>query len=174
MKPAKSLSGFASNALAGKRSMAALAVVLSISGCATPRLIPIDTSAYWTGRLALQILKEPPESMTASFELQGTAQSGELILLSPLGTTMAKLEWTPQRARLEQGSQQLVGTSLQSLTSRLTGTELPIAALFQWLAGHPADAQGWQVNLSEYAQGRITAERLMPQPATVLRIALTH
>ena len=112
--------------------------------------------------------------MSASFELQGSAQSGELILLSPIGTILAKLTWAPQSAQLEQGNQQLVGTSLQSLASRLTGTELPISALFQWLAGQPADAPGWQVDLSEHAQGRITAERHMPAPGTVLRIVLNR
>lgn len=135
-------------------------------------MVPADTSAYWSGRMAIQILKDPAESLSASFELQGSAKAGEMVLLSPIGTTLAKLAWTPQSAKLKQGSQHIEGASLQQLGSRLTGTELPITALFEWLAGKSAEAPGWQVDLSSHAQGRITAERRLPAPATVLRIVL--
>jgi outer membrane lipoprotein LolB len=95
-----------------------------------------------------------------------------MLLLSPIGTTLAQLQWQPGLARLEQGQQQIDGSSLQQLATQLTGTELPILALFEWLAGRPAEAAGWQVDLSQHAQGRITAERRLPAPATLLRIAL--
>ncbi len=150
----------------------AMACTLLAAGCATPRMVAVDANAYWSGRMAIQVLKEPPESLSAGFELQGSAQAGEMVLLSPIGTTLARLEWTPQGARLAQGQQQLESTSLQRLGARLTGTELPIAALFEWLAGRPAEAPGWQVDLSAHAQGRISAERREPSPGAVLRIAL--
>ena len=158
----------------GRRRVLALALssVLLAAGCATPRLTPMDANAYWSGRMAIQVLKDPPDSLSAGFELQGSAQAGEMVLLSPIGTTLARLEWTPQGARLTQGQQQVDSPSLQRLGARLTGTELPIAALFEWLAGRPAEAPGWQVNLSAHAQGRISAERREPSPGAVLRIAL--
>ena len=150
----------------------AIACALLAAGCATPRMSPLDANAYWTGRMAIQVLKDPPESLSAGFELQGSAQAGEMVLLSPIGTTLARLEWTPQGARLVQGQQQVDSTSLQKLGARLTGTELPIAALFEWLAGRPAEAPGWRVDLSAHALGRINAERREPSPGAVLRIAL--
>lgn len=149
-----------------------MAFLMLLSGCATPRIPATDPSAYWSGRMAIQMLKEPPESMSASFELQGSAERGEMLLLSPIGTTLARLEWTPQLARLAQGDQQLESPDLQVLATRLTGTELPVAALFEWLAGRSADVAGWQVDLSAHAQGRITAERSTPAPKAVLRILL--
>ena len=156
-----------------RRVMAmAMACTLLAAGCATPRMIPLDANAYWSGRMAIQVRKNPPESLSAGFELQGSAQTGEMVLLSPIGTTLARLEWTPQGARLAQGQQQVESTSLQRLGARLTGTELPIAALFEWLAGRKAEAPGWQVDLSAHAQGRISAERREPSPGAVLRIAL--
>jgi outer membrane lipoprotein LolB len=85
---------------------------------------------------------------------------------------LATLQWQPNFARLEQGQQGIDSNSLQNLATRLTGTELPITALFEWLAGRPAQAEGWQVDLSSHAQGRISAERRWPAPATVLRIVL--
>ena len=158
----------------GRRRVLALALscTLLAAGCASPRMIPVDDKAYWSGRMAIQVLKNPPESLSAGFELQGSAQAGEMVLLSPIGTTLARLEWTPQGARLTQGQQQVDSPNLQRLGARLTGTELPIAALFEWLAGRPAEAPGWQVDLSAHAQGRINAERREPSPAAALRIAL--
>ena len=143
-----------------------------LTACATPQPKISAPDADFSGRLAVQVLKDPPESLSASFELQGSAQSGQMLLLSPIGTTLARLQWQPAFARLEQGQQQIESTSLQQLATQLTGTELPIRALFEWLAGRSADAAGWQVDLSQHAQGRITAERRLPAPATVLRIAL--
>jgi len=158
----------------GRRRVLALVLssTLLAAGCATPRMSPVDANAYWSGRMAIQVLKDPPESLSAGFELQGSALAGEMVLLSPIGTTLARLEWTPQGARLAQGQQQVESTSLQKLGARLTGTELPIAALFEWLAGRPAEAPGWLVDLSAHAQGRISAERREPSPGAVLRIAL--
>ena len=158
----------------GRRRVLALAMscTLLAAGCASPRMIPVDDKAYWSGRMAIQVLKDPPESLSAGFELQGSALVGEMVLLSPIGTTLARLEWTPQGARLAQGQQQVDSPSLQRLGARLTGTELPIAALFEWLAGRPAEAPGWQVDLSAHAHCRIRAERREPSPGAVLRIAL--
>ena len=145
-------------------------VLLLLGACASP---PMSApSADWSGRLAVQVLKDPPESLSASFELRGSAQAGEMVLLSPIGTSLATLQWQPNFARLEQGQQGIDSNSLQNLATRLTGTELPITALFEWLAGRPAQAEGWQVDLSSHAQGRISAERRWPAPATVLRIVL--
>jgi outer membrane lipoprotein LolB len=146
--------------------------LLSLTGCATPRPQPADTTAFWSGRLALQLQSTPPQNWSASFELQGSAEQGQLVLLSPIGTTLARLSWTPQSALLEQGQDKTASNSLQSLSQRLTGTDLPIAALFEWLAGNAADAPGWQVDLSAHSQGRLTARRNTPAPETVLRILL--
>lgn len=172
MKPATPLPGLWGMTLTALLRPLALLTVFFMAGCAGPRIVPADASAYWSGRIAIQILKEPGESLSASFELQGSAKLGEMVLLSPIGTTLAKLAWTPEWASLEQGNQRIRSASLQSLGNRLTGTELPITALFEWLAGKPAESPGWQVDLSSHAQGRITAERRLPAPATVLRIVL--
>lgn len=147
-----------------------LLCALGLVACATPR--PPPTSAFWSGRLALQVQSEPAQQWFANFELQGSADQGELLLLSPIGTSLAKLSWTPGEARLEQGGRTLQGANLSQLSERLTGTALPVAALFQWLVGKPADVPGWQADLSGHAQGRLSAQRLQPSPAATLRIVL--
>lgn len=148
-------------------------LALLLSGCAAPRMPATErdqNTAFWSGRMAVQVFNEPPESMSASFQLQGTAQKGNMLLLSPIGTTLARLEWSPDWAKLTQGAKAIESHNLPSLAHRLTGTELPIAALFDWLAGRTAEVPGWQTDLSQHAQGRLSAERLSPTPRTVLRI----
>jgi outer membrane lipoprotein LolB len=146
--------------------------LLALTGCATPRPKPTDTESFWSGRLALQLQSTPPQNWSASFELQGSAEQGQMTLLSPIGSTLARLSWTPQAALLEQGQDKTESSNLQNLSQRLTGTDLPIAALFEWLAGKAADAPGWQVDLSAHPEGRLSARRSTPAPEAVLRIVL--
>ncbi len=146
--------------------------LLSLTGCATPRSPAADPSAFWSGRLALQLQTTPPQNWSASFELQGSAEQGQMVLLSPIGTTLARLSWTSHAALLEQGQDKTESSNLQSLSQRLTGTDLPIGALFEWLAGKTAQAAGWQADLSAHAQGRLTARRQAPAPEAILRIVL--
>ena len=92
--------------------------LLTLAGCATPGPQPADTSAFWSGRLALQLQSTPPQNWSASFELQGSAEQGQMVLLSPIGTTLARLSWTPQAAWLEQGQDKTESANLQSLSQR--------------------------------------------------------
>ena len=146
--------------------------MLTLAGCATPRPKSASAAAFWSGRLALQLNSTPPQNWSASFELQGSAEQGEMTLLSPIGTTLARLSWTPQEALLEQGQEKIKSRNLRSLSQHLTGTVLPIPALFAWLAGQAADAPGWQVDLSAHPEGRTTARRSSPSPEAVLRILI--
>ncbi|MEY3944135.1 MAG: Outer-rane lipoprotein LolB [Pseudomonadota bacterium] len=154
-----------------------LASVLWLSACSTPSLRPhatsTDITAFWSGRLALQVDSTPPQNLSASFELLGSAQQGELLLLSPLGNTLGRLRWQPGQAQLEQGDQHWQDRSVQALTEQLTGTTLPLEALFSWLKGQDHDAPGWQFDLSQFeSHHRIRAERLKPEPRTLLKLQL--
>lgn len=147
-------------------------VVLSLVGCATSRPGAEKPAAYWSGRLALQLQSTPPQNWSASFELQGSAEQGQMVLLSPLGTTLAKLSWSPRSALLEQGTDKTESSNLQSLSQKLTGTDLPIHAIFEWLQGHATSARGWDVDLSALNEGRLSARRMAPAPEAQLRILL--
>ena len=147
------------------------------SGCAhPPPPANAPTLNTWSGRLAL-VVQEPleaqPPSFSASFTLHGTPQAGELLLFSPLGNTLARLHWSTSGAQLEEGTQVRHAADLDGLLTHLTGTALPIHALFDWLHQRPTAAAGWQVDLSGAAQGRISAQRLQPLPQATLRILLT-
>lgn len=151
---------------------AAWAPALVLTGCAlTPPAPPAD-GPRWSGRLALQVQGQADGGFTASFDLRGSARTGELELFTPLGGTAALLQWAPGRARLRApGQPEREASSLDELVVQATGTSLPVAALFDWLAGTPSAAEGWQVDLSGRPEGRLRARRLAV-PAADLRILL--
>ncbi|MFZ2827822.1 lipoprotein insertase outer membrane protein LolB [Hydrogenophaga sp.] len=144
-----------------------------LAACATPAPTTlIDGAPYWSGRLALTVDSDPPQSFSAGFDLRGTPQTGELQLNSPLGTALATVRWTPEGAELLQGDTITRRPTLDTLTTELGGQALPVAALFAWLRGHGAEINGWQADLSRQASGRIVARRTQPLPTAELRIVL--
>ncbi|MBX9871789.1 MAG: outer membrane lipoprotein LolB [Burkholderiaceae bacterium] len=154
-------------------TLASLAT-LWLASCAQPVLRTPDTSrGYWRGRLALRVDdRSEPRSFFANFELSGAADAGELLLSSPLGTTLAQLRWSPQAALLRNNGQTRAFDSLDALAVEATGTDIPIAALFEWLQGRAAPADGWQADLTQLQGGRLLARREQPAPAAELRLIL--
>lgn len=134
------------------------------------------------GRLALRIAQDPsqnlsenpaqPQSFSGSFELNGTALLGKLLLFSPLGTTLAALSWGPGMAQLDTGGATRQFESLDAMLLSATGTALPIGSLFSWLNGEPASSPDWAADVSQAANGRITARRARPAPEVELRVIL--
>ncbi len=155
------------------------AALILLTACAqAPRLAPAaeaqaQTQTYWRGRLALRVDSSPePTSFFANFELSGRAPTGELLLSSPLGTTLAQLRWSPQQALLRNNGQTRAFDTLDALATEATGTAIPIAALFEWLQGRPAVADGWLADLTQLDAGRLLARRSHPAPAAELRLII--
>lgn len=156
----------------GRLLLATLATAL-LAACAQPPRPASGAADHWSGRLALQIEDGSAQSFSAGFELQGSPDAGALTLFNPLGNIIAELRWTPGRATLNNGSEQRQSSSLQTLVRELTGSDLPIAALFGWLRGEQVHATNWQADLSALDKGRLTATRHTPTPQAVLRVVLS-
>ena len=155
--------------------IALLFTSLFIAGCASQtgaRGTFDHESERWSGRLGLTVDSEPPQSYSAGFTLLGNPQAGELSLTSPLGSTLAVMQWQPGQALLRQGGQVRDFASLDELAATVTGTPLPVRALFGWLNGTPQAVEGWDADLSRLPDGRLTARRLMPLPTAELRVVL--
>lgn len=156
----------------------ALGLALALTGCSTPHIpkpAPGSSSGLaWSGRMGLQVQDplEQEQSFSASFHLQGSPEQGSLDVFNPLGSQIAKLQWQPGSALLQQGERITQSDSLQELLRQSLGTALPVQALFSWLQGHNASAEGWQVDLSRHSEGRITAQRITPLPHATLRVVL--
>jgi outer membrane lipoprotein LolB len=151
-------------------------VIAFIGGCASapPAQPPQQAAAAgpWSGRLALQVKDRPEQSFSAMFELRGTAGAGELTLSNPLGGTIAVLNWSPGSAILRSNGQTRQFESVDALVQHATGSAIPVAALFDWLRGVPTPVPGWHPDLSQLAQGHISATRSEPPPETDLRVAI--
>lgn len=154
------------------RWAALLVTVALLSACATPQRVAVPGEEFWSGRLAMTVQSDPPQSFSASFDLRGTPATGELQLTTPLGTSLATVMWSPGSAELRQGGQITRRGSLDELTAELSGTPVPVAALFDWLRGRTGDVPGWQADLARQPEGRITARRLSPPPTAELRVVV--
>jgi outer membrane lipoprotein LolB len=151
--------------------LAALCAFL-LAACATPprSVVPPGTQV-WTGRLALTVEGQASQSFSASFELKGAPENGELRRFNPLGGTVAVLAWAPGSATLRSGGNTRQFDSLEALAQEATGAPIPIAALFDWLAGRATPVAGWQPDVSQVAEGRLRARRVEPPPVADLRVA---
>lgn len=185
--------------LARQRSAWVLCLSLALLACATPAPPePADNANLLTGRLAVVIAGMEPnaatadqpaatQSLSAAFELRGSAQAGSLDLISPLGSIMARAVWSPTGVHLQssRGSQRYA--DIASLTRDMLGESLPVETLFDWLRGRPwagapstqnaapfpegFSQMGWRVDLSGFAQAVIVAERERA-PKVLLRARL--
>jgi outer membrane lipoprotein LolB len=158
---------------------AILLATIFIAGCAAPTRAGISNQSevsLWRGRLAVRVESSPPQSQpqafSAEFELTGNSQAGELTLYTPLGSTAAALSWSAQTAVMHSNGEVRYFESLDALIKQAVGTEIPVVALFAWLAGNNMVVAGWSADLSQHANGRITARRTDPVPLAELRLVL--
>ena len=151
-----------------------LLCLLCLSGCAPAKPVVATDKEAWSGRIALLVEGQASQSFSALFELQGNANRGGLVLLSPLGNRVAQLDWKDGHAQLVSGQENRTSDSLEALLQDVTGTRIPVEALFHWLRGTDTVAAGWQADLSGMPEGRLIAHRNHPAPPTTLRIALTR
>jgi len=132
----------------------------------------------WHGRLATQVEANPNDplsqrqSFSASFELTGSPDAGELTFFTPLGSTAAAIRWTQHAATLESPGHTRSFAGLGPLIQTVLGTDIPVIALFAWLDGRGLQADGWEVDLAQFAQGKIIAQRRTPLPQAQLRLIL--
>lgn len=139
----------------------------------TAQQVTLKQMGHWQGRLSLRVLQPNPEQFSANFELHGSAETGELSILSPLGTTLAVARWTPHNAQLVQGQKVQDYASMEALTQQLTGAALPLQALLAWLDNDGPPLPGWQLTSESPASGRrVFAKREAPLPALQLTLLL--
>lgn len=150
------------------------------------------SAASFSGKLSVQVPPLPGQRVaqggSGSFELTGTAAEGQLALSTPTGSLLARVVWTPTSVSLEQPREQRSFDSLDALTLDLLGESVPVAALFDWLAGRPwsgagattlaaplagFEQLGWRVETDRLAEGVLVASQRAGRQAT-LRVRLVR
>lgn len=168
-----------------------------LTACATPPQLPPADRAY-SGRFAVTTaLGDQRENASGRFNLEVRGQQQLLELLSPLGTTVARIEIDPDGARATGARMQEVrGADPDALTEQLLGWRLPVSGLTEWIEGRPVphrfarierDAEhivlleqdGWVIRLSEFFENANRPRRLVLErpaglnaPSVVLRLIL--
>ena len=151
------------------------AVALGLAGCAAPRVAQnsaLSPDAHWQGRMSVKVYGTPVQSFSASFDLQGGPERGQLVLSSALGTTFAEIHWSAHSAELRTSREQKAFESLETLAREVTGAEIPIAGLFGWLKGEAGPSGNWQSDLSDREHGRFTAHTVNAAASAELKIVL--
>lgn len=163
-----------------------LGLLALLSACATRPAS--DGAMPWTsGKLSLRVEAiddRPVQSLPATFDLRGSGDIGELRLTSPLGTLIAVVRWSGQRAALQLPDGEREFPDLDTLSREVLGEPLPLRALPDWIAGRPwpgatvdrrgnggFDQLGWTLDLTRFDQGSLVATRSAP-PAVTLRVRI--
>lgn len=161
---------------------------LALAGCATTAPPNNNLGAALAGRLSIRVDAhngEAARSASASFELRGDAQRGELTLDTPLGTMLARARWSPEGAEAVTPDGSTRHADLDALSQDLLHEQLPLSALVDWLRGRPwvgapssalssggFEQLGWSVDLSRQSEGWVVATRAAP-PAITVRAKVT-
>jgi outer membrane lipoprotein LolB len=170
-----------------------------LAGCATPA--PPVAGPIYSGRIAVRSDAAPARearSVTGQFELRGTPAHGQLVLTSPIGTTVARARWKAADERvaaaagvadidLEANGRTTHYDNFDDMTEAALGDSLPLAAMFDWLSGRPwphspasfdaghtsFEQLGWHVDRSRFESDQlIAADRPLPPPALHVRVKL--
>lgn len=161
-----------------------------LAACATPpateRIAPGAERQQFSGRMAVKVEGDAPRSVTAVFDLKGSAAAGSLSLATPLGSTLAQADWSAERVVLitPKGSSRY--DKLDDLTRDVLGEPIPLAAMFDWLRARPwpgapvrpvpasgsnaaqlFEQLGWTVDLRHFDTGLVEVRREGPPPVDV-------
>ncbi len=120
---------------------------------------------------------DPARGMSFGFFFQGQVEQGSLSLMTPLGSQVAQVDWTPTSATLRRvgpgGGEDIQRGSIEELAETALGEALPLQTLVHWMQGHPDpglphrtlqdagnfEQRGWLIDTHERAQGRVVATR---------------
>jgi outer membrane lipoprotein LolB len=148
-----------------------------LSGCAllTPTPTPIARPAHlesaafaMNGRI---LIDHQGERHSAGLHWAHQVQSDEILLLTPLGQTVARVYRDDNNATLDEGDKHYQDVDAESLMQQVLGWHLPLVGLHQWVLGLPAADIPAQIERD--TDGRITVLRQDGWEVRYLRYADT-
>jgi outer membrane lipoprotein LolB len=146
------------------KRLAMLALTAALAGCASQdtlfRAAPdktalVDAPFSASGRLSVRM---DDRGQVANFEWQHSAESDQLAINTPIGTTVARLTRDGQGVRLESDGQTWQAPDVGALMQSRLGWSLPLENLAWWIRGRAAPGlpssvdtdgsllqQGWRI-----------------------------
>lgn len=144
-----------------------------LSGCASSPAIKMlqrppvaDAPFVINGRVAI---KHDGERTSAGLRWMHRMDEDDILLLAPLGQTVAHIHRNVQGVTLDESGKRHVAPDVETLTQQELGWELPLSGLSYWATAvpandNPADIQrntngqivslhqdGWEISYSRYA-----------------------
>jgi len=120
------------------RGVAMLAAAVTLAGCAALAPSPpagSDAPFDIVGRVAVNF---EGQAFTSNLRWQHAPGTGEVWLSTPLGQTLAHIQSSATETRLTTADQQQYrAASVEALTRRALGWELPLSRLTWWVRGEP-------------------------------------
>lgn len=136
-----------------------LVALLSLVGCASKpvvvqRPVHADAPFAFNGRVAI---KHDGERQSAGLRWEHGAAEDSVLLLAPLGQTVASIHRDSQGVTLEASGKQYVAQDAETLTRKILGWELPLSGLRYWVTALPAN--GTVADIQRDANGQISVLR---------------
>ncbi|MFH0934026.1 MAG: lipoprotein insertase outer membrane protein LolB [Pseudomonadota bacterium] len=148
-----------------------LLLLLLLAGCATApvavqRLPEADAPFAFNGRVAV---RQGEQRDNAGVRWVHRGGDDEILLLAPLGHTLARIRRDEQSASLEASGRKYAAQDMESLMQQVLGWQLPLNGLRYWVSARPVpevdsaierDAngqvsllrqQGWEISYMRYA-----------------------
>jgi len=118
----------------------------------------------------------PAKGISLGFFFDGEPQAGKLSLLTPMGSQVAEVSWSPQGASLRHATgastEETSYGNIEELSARTLGEALPLDTLIHWMQGRPDPDRpsqpgttpgvfmqaGWEVDTRE-REGRVLIAR---------------
>ncbi len=148
-----------------------LLCLVFMTGCASvpvavQRAPQMDAPFAFNGRVAV---KQGERRDSAGLRWVHRASEDEILLLAPLGQTMARIHRDAQEVTLEANGKHYAAQDMETLMRQTLGWQLPLSGLRYWVTGLPApegasgieqDANGqvsvlrqhgWEIRYTRYA-----------------------
>ena len=158
--------------------------LIMLGGCATvppaPAARPANSESAAFALNGRVSVKQPGERHSAGLHWKHQTQTDEILLLNPLGQTVARVYRDDGHATLDEGGRHYQDADVESLMQQVLGWHLPLEGLHYWVLGKadpgvPAQIEragngqisllrqdGWEVRYLAYADS---------QPAEATRCA---
>jgi outer membrane lipoprotein LolB len=139
---------------------AAISLLIMLSGCnltplRKPQVIPptqIESAPFaLNGRMSINY---QGNRNSVGLHWNHHVQADEILLLAPLGQTVARIASDAQHATLDQGEEHYQANDVEALMTQVLGWHLPLKGLYYWVLGLPASGSSAQIERDD--KGRIS------------------